>query len=486
MKQFPHLRSEEADGELLRRFLRSGSEVDFSALVQRHGPMVWSVCRNLLQHEADAEDAFQAVFLTLFRSSGRIRQTGNPGAWLHGVAVKVCLKSRDKRQTRRSRESHAASLRPTFTVTGESWQDESLLVHQAITELPKREREVFVQCILQGLGQAEVARNLKLQPKTVSGLLCRARKRMQQRFRNTTLAASTGMLLASSASAGVPLPVFAAACKIPTSGGLLTPAVLSLTQSVLEIPMRKFFLLGCLLLSTATLCGLGGHWLSKAEAQGYPFTKQDGGTSHLTTEQIHGTIQSNPLSTGETEGDPARARWVRTASSDWIVEHQAHSARTTYEYEVIQNESTRSLKTILNNLAKEGWELTGPPTFMKGEDGRVVTFAVLKRPRQAASATNIPINPVKPAPGGGGTATTTYGPVTADLTYAKAVSSLKDLKTVNSRPVKEENKKSWTIALNTLDASSVATLIQKLDLKVSLTIDPRTNSLVFSADSDEE
>src|SRR5688572_24385604 len=42
------------DGELLDRFVERHDEVAFVALVNRHGPMVWGVCRRLLnQHDAE-------------------------------------------------------------------------------------------------------------------------------------------------------------------------------------------------------------------------------------------------------------------------------------------------------------------------------------------------------------------------------------------------------------------------------------------------
>ncbi len=57
-----------SDGQLLESYLLRGddaSEAAFSALVERHGPMVLRVCRGVLQDIHSAEDAFQATFLVL-------------------------------------------------------------------------------------------------------------------------------------------------------------------------------------------------------------------------------------------------------------------------------------------------------------------------------------------------------------------------------------------------------------------------------------
>src|SRR5438093_7876265 len=91
------------DGQLLEDYLSRRDQAALGALVQRHGPMVWGVCRRLLNHH-DAEDAFQATFLVLTRKAASIASREMVANWLYGVAHQTALQARRTAARRRAKE----------------------------------------------------------------------------------------------------------------------------------------------------------------------------------------------------------------------------------------------------------------------------------------------------------------------------------------------------------------------------------------------
>src|SRR5436190_8101100 len=86
-----------ADAVLLRRFVTAKDREAFELLMARHGPLVLGTARRLVGNPHDAEDVFQAVFLSLARLAKSIRHGCALPAWLHRTTCRVAAKVRANR-----------------------------------------------------------------------------------------------------------------------------------------------------------------------------------------------------------------------------------------------------------------------------------------------------------------------------------------------------------------------------------------------------
>src|SRR5262249_15514142 len=152
--------SQPTDAQLLERFTTQRDQSAFATLVRRHGPMVLNVCRSVLHHEQDAEDAFQATFLVLFRKADSIRQPEAVAGWLYEVAHHVAIRAQADAARRRAQERRVcpmASADPTLDMT---LRDLQRVLHEELRRLPEKYRLPLVLCYLEGRSQEEAAGHL--------------------------------------------------------------------------------------------------------------------------------------------------------------------------------------------------------------------------------------------------------------------------------------------------------------------------------------
>src|SRR5439155_3885904 len=98
------------DGQLLTDYIRRRDEAALAALVRRHGPMVWGVCRRVLSRYHDAEDVFQATFLVLVRRAATVAPRSMLANWLYGVAHRAALQARRTIARRKAREEQRTPM----------------------------------------------------------------------------------------------------------------------------------------------------------------------------------------------------------------------------------------------------------------------------------------------------------------------------------------------------------------------------------------
>ena len=172
------------DAQLLDRFASrrdEAAEIAFAALVERHGPMVLRVCREVLRDPHEAQDAFQATFLILARKSASIRRRDSLGPWLHGVALRVSACARSAAARRRTHERRRAEI--TTPLLGPTdGGEEGAMLHEEIGRLPEKYRTPVVLCYLEGLTHDQAAQKLRWPVGTVRSRLSGARERLRSRL----------------------------------------------------------------------------------------------------------------------------------------------------------------------------------------------------------------------------------------------------------------------------------------------------------------
>ena len=216
------------DGQLLEAFVRDRDAAAVEALVRRHGPMVWGVCRRVLGRHHDAEDAFQATFLVLVRRAGSIRPSGMVGPWLHGVARRTALKAKAVRLRREQREQPAAADAPAPPAA----DDLRDLLDRELDRLPARYRAVLVLCDLQGHTRAEAARRLGLPEGTVASRAARGRALLAKRLGRHAPAA-LGALAPHAVPGGLAADTIRTAAGCGTAG-LIPAPILTLSEGVVR------------------------------------------------------------------------------------------------------------------------------------------------------------------------------------------------------------------------------------------------------------
>jgi RNA polymerase sigma factor (sigma-70 family) len=250
------------DGLLLERFAGGRDQAAFEALVRRHGPLVWSVCRRVLGDPQDAEDAFQASFLILSRKAGSLGRPRTIAGWLYTVASHVSLRAKAVAGRRREREKAAMkSSRSVDDAQEPVWNNLKPVLDQELSRLPDKYREPIVLCYLKGKTEEEASRLLGCALGTLSWRLVRARDLLRGRLGRLGVSVTSGvlatLLVHQAAQAAVPASVVTSAVSMAAAGAA-PPKVVALTEGALKaMGILKIKVFAASLMAAFGLAGSG-------------------------------------------------------------------------------------------------------------------------------------------------------------------------------------------------------------------------------------
>ncbi|HJZ93861.1 MAG TPA: sigma-70 family RNA polymerase sigma factor [Gemmataceae bacterium] len=264
------------DAELLGAYVARRDPAAFETLVRRHGPMVMGVCRRVLGHAQDAEDAFQAAFLVLARRAAAIVPRDMVGSWLYGVAYRTALEARRMIARRRARETRVKDLTQPATEPDPPASDLSAVLDEELSRLTDRLRLPIVLCDLEGRTRRQAARQLGLPDGTFSNRLAAARRTLARRLsaRGVTLtSAGLAVVLAQTGRSAVRPALIEATLRaaIGPAAELASAVVNTLSNEVVKaMYLTKLKVLAAVVLVFGAAAGTGiwgGRALTAEPAQ---------------------------------------------------------------------------------------------------------------------------------------------------------------------------------------------------------------------------
>jgi RNA polymerase sigma factor (sigma-70 family) len=390
------------DGELLTRFLSHRDNDALAALVHRHAPMVWGVCRRLLRSPHDAEDALQATFLVLVRKAATVLPREMVGNWLYGVAHQTAVRLRATAAKRGVREMQMMEM-PEPVVAEARSDDLLLLLDQELSCLPEKYRVVIVLCDLESRTRIEVARQLAIPEGTVASRLARARGMLAKRLARHGLAVSGGSLAATLsqtvASASVLPSVVSSTIKAAAAfaagqgaaGAVISVKVAALTEGVLKVMLlTKLKIVAVVMVVAWARTGGGVMLMAVGQAEGQPEAKKaevpkkadepKAEKAKGDKEQIQGTWkvvkeEVNGAESADSEELKKKCKWVITGDKITI-EFDGQNAEFTYSLDLKKTPKTIDLKNV-------GGEKMEGIYSLQGDELKICTALVGKeRPQE--------------------------------------------------------------------------------------------------------
>ena len=162
-----------SDEHLVASFVRSGDRDALEVLLRRHESSVFGLAYRMLASRADALDATQEVFLTVFRKASSFHHQSAFKTWLYRLTVNTCHDFGRKRARTPSPmvDGPEPSERPSDVET-------RLSVEAALRQLMADQRAVVVMRDLYGMSYGEIAACTGVPVGTVKSRIARARLRL--------------------------------------------------------------------------------------------------------------------------------------------------------------------------------------------------------------------------------------------------------------------------------------------------------------------
>src|SRR6266436_8638343 len=182
---------------LCRNATNSGRAQPFEEIFQLHHRRVYSLCLRILGNSTEAEDLTQDVFVLVFRKLSSFRGESAFTTWLHRLTVNQVLMHVRKKHVKKEQLTEDGEMPVGIVVDRNRFNRSPVLdrlaLDEAIVQLPRGYRMVFLLHDVEGLEHSEIASLLGCSIGTSKSQLHRARMRMRLLLKRRTVHGMTGL-----------------------------------------------------------------------------------------------------------------------------------------------------------------------------------------------------------------------------------------------------------------------------------------------------
>lgn len=188
------------DGGLVGRAL-SGEKAAFDELIRRYQRQAVAVSYRLLGNSHDALEVTQDAFLKAYRSLETLQKPDAFGGWLMRIVSNLSLNYRRSRKTRSQLPLddlfESGGSAQIGSVAGSEWMARSddphraiesvemgQRLHEALQQLPEKQRLAIVMFTIEQMPQKEVAASLGISVEAVKWHVFQGRKRLREMLKD--------------------------------------------------------------------------------------------------------------------------------------------------------------------------------------------------------------------------------------------------------------------------------------------------------------
>ncbi len=243
------------DFELLRDYVTNQSETAFRALVERHVDMVYATALRQVGDAHLAEEATQAVFITLARKARGLSPCTILAGWLFRAAQYAAAKAQRTELRRKHWEQQAAQMESNPSDSAAAWEQMAPQLNEALNELPEPDRDALILRFFESKSMAQVGSALGTSEGAAKMRVARALDQLRGIFQAHGIALPVTLLAAALSTPATQAAPIGLATTITTSALLKSSTIPLLTKGMLLFMnwnARKLAVTAIIVLSLST------------------------------------------------------------------------------------------------------------------------------------------------------------------------------------------------------------------------------------------